>query len=42
MFFLIYFQECISAEEFMEKLPQYDGDLAKERLEAENSGEVRS
>ncbi|KAL0687783.1 hypothetical protein Bca4012_087460 [Brassica carinata] len=29
-----------SAEEFMEKLPQYDGDLAKERLEAENSGEV--
>lgn len=25
----------------MEKLPQYDGDLAKERLEAENSGEVR-
>ncbi|CAN6913274.1 unnamed protein product, partial [Brassica oleracea] len=31
---------CTSAEEFMEKLPQYDGDLAKERLEAENSGEV--
>nr|VDC74609.1 unnamed protein product [Brassica rapa] len=31
---------CASAEEFMEKLPQYDGDLAKERLEAENSGEV--
>jgi len=25
----------------MEKLPQYDGDLAKERLDAENSGEVR-
>uniref|UniRef100_A0A1J3ECP2 Bifunctional aspartokinase/homoserine dehydrogenase 1, chloroplastic n=2 Tax=Noccaea caerulescens TaxID=107243 RepID=A0A1J3ECP2_NOCCA len=31
---------CASAEEFMEKLPQYDDDLAKERLEAENSGEV--
>lgn len=38
----IYVQGCASAEEFMEKLPLYDGDLAKERLEAENSGEVRS
>ena len=42
MLFSIYFQGGTSAEEFMEKLPQYDGDLAKERLEAENSGEVRS
>lgn len=41
MFFFIYFQGCASAEEFMEKLPQYDEDIAKERLEAENSGEVK-
>ncbi|KAL0359968.1 UNVERIFIED_CONTAM: Bifunctional aspartokinase/homoserine dehydrogenase 1, chloroplastic [Sesamum radiatum] len=29
-----------SAEEFMEKLPQYDQDLAKQRQEAEATGEV--
>ncbi|XP_019058005.1 PREDICTED: bifunctional aspartokinase/homoserine dehydrogenase 2, chloroplastic isoform X1 [Tarenaya hassleriana] len=33
---------CTSAEEFMEKLPQFDKDLAKERQEAEKSGEVSS
>lgn len=38
---VLLFQGCASAEEFMEKLPQYDEDLAKERLEAENSGEVK-
>ncbi|KAL0351256.1 UNVERIFIED_CONTAM: Bifunctional aspartokinase/homoserine dehydrogenase, chloroplastic [Sesamum calycinum] len=33
-------KDSASAEEFMEKLPQYDQDLAKERQEAEAAGEV--
>lgn len=31
---------CASADEFMQKLPQFDKDLAKERQEAEEAGEV--
>ncbi|CAI9117153.1 OLC1v1018497C1 [Oldenlandia corymbosa var. corymbosa] len=33
-------RDIASAEDFMQKLPQYDEDLAKRRLEAEESGEV--
>ncbi|GER30601.1 aspartokinase-homoserine dehydrogenase [Striga asiatica] len=31
---------CTSAEEFMQQLPQYDEDMAKQRQEAEVAGEV--
>ncbi|CAA0809832.1 Bifunctional aspartokinase/homoserine dehydrogenase 2- chloroplastic [Striga hermonthica] len=31
---------CTSAEEFMQQLPQYDQDMAKQRQEAEAAGEV--
>ncbi|CAA7061285.1 unnamed protein product [Microthlaspi erraticum] len=33
-------QACASAEEFMEKLPQFDEELSKQRQEAEAAGEV--
>ncbi|CAH2034693.1 unnamed protein product [Thlaspi arvense] len=33
-------QACASAEEFMQKLPQFDEELSKQRQEAEASGEV--
>ncbi|CAE5958965.1 unnamed protein product [Arabidopsis arenosa] len=33
-------QACASAEEFMEKLPQFDEELSKQREEAEAAGEV--
>ncbi|GFQ00648.1 bifunctional aspartokinase/homoserine dehydrogenase 1 chloroplastic, partial [Phtheirospermum japonicum] len=33
-------KDCASAEEFMQKLPDYDQDMAKQRQEAEASGEV--
>lgn len=33
-------QATASAEEFMKKLPQFDKDLARERQDAEESGEV--
>ncbi|PIN22328.1 Homoserine dehydrogenase [Handroanthus impetiginosus] len=33
-------KDCASAEEFMQQLPQYDQDLAKQRQEAEATGEV--
>ncbi|CAG7864155.1 bifunctional aspartokinase/homoserine dehydrogenase 1, chloroplastic [Brassica rapa] len=33
-------QACASAEEFMQKLPQFDEELSKQRQEAEAAGEV--
>ncbi|KAK6116728.1 hypothetical protein DH2020_049548 [Rehmannia glutinosa] len=33
-------KDCVSADEFMQQLPQYDQDLAKQRQEAEATGEV--
>lgn len=33
-------QESASAEKFLEQLPQYDQELAKQRKEAEADGEV--
>ncbi|KAK1554630.1 hypothetical protein Q3G72_014931 [Acer saccharum] len=38
--FLDSIEACASAGEFMEKLPQFDRDLAKERQQAEDAGEV--
>lgn len=35
-------QDSSSAEEFMQQLPQYDQDLAKQRHEAEATEEVRN
>ncbi|KAL3641498.1 Bifunctional aspartokinase/homoserine dehydrogenase 1, chloroplastic [Castilleja foliolosa] len=33
-------KDCVSAQEFMQKLPDYDQDMAKQRQEAEATGEV--
>ncbi|TXG57455.1 hypothetical protein EZV62_018768 [Acer yangbiense] len=38
--FLDSIEACASAGEFIEKLPQFDHDLAKERQQAEDAGEV--
>ncbi|TXG53513.1 hypothetical protein EZV62_022682 [Acer yangbiense] len=38
--FLDSIEVCASVGEFMEKLPQFDQDLAKERQQAEDAGEV--
>ena len=37
---LFLLQACASAEEFMKQLPQFDKELAKQRQEAEDAGEV--
>lgn len=41
-FWMIFFQDSASAEEFMQKLPQFDHDLTKKRQIAEDAGEVSS
>lgn len=40
MMVFIILQASASAEEFMKQLPQFDQDMAKERQNAEDSGDV--